>query len=736
MMDYLVSLIMPIHELNDCVLCFENLKKQTIGFDNIEILCVLSEEYIAEWGKNNYSKYDNIRTIFVGNDLSEAERLNSGVESTTGKYVMFADCSTYFDCTAIQKMVAKLEEYDCDMVQCEFKKTKLTDEVGIRNGEDSFMIFAGNDSGRRNYILNHYSVNRKARVYKRSVLVDNCIRFVEAGMYSDIHFSGILLFVLQSVYHLAETLMFEWSAGQANREKYAPLVDYNSSEEMLLIKAADAIDADLERLGLMQTVNEKYIKEYQYFVTGKTFFDPSYRINNLYDKTESFLLERLFKRFPDVAMNGYFDGLRLENNVSCVEAMRSVYYSNDYAFMNDPSVIHICMGLHDKYGTYSSNVGTVIHSVVKNTQARVCFHVFIDNTVSEDNKAKICASVGESHSRVIFHLINPDDIDMQDNRWYRQYTIGALFRLLIPEVLTNLHKVIYFDADLLVNRDIRELWNIDISHYSIAAIHDIGFERGITPAVPIRKGEVEMAKYFNSGVIVMNLDKIRARGVLAELCFNYLAENKDTNLPDQDALNYVFRDETLLIDPCWNTFTRYERLANKELREVIYHYMGEPFIFYNNPTKYDKLYIRTREETPWGYSLVEDDLYGGMATGYDKLDYLQKMTKALTTGNKKRIYYGLNTNSMKNIQSMVVPREGDYCVCHDMIDIDGKRYGMPVKEFEDVAKENKGDVIIFVLPEAEGGTVLGKLNEIGLVNGEDYFVIPRLLTVDQGGYVR
>ena len=49
--------------------------------------------------------------------------------------------------------------------------------------------------------------------------------------------------------------------------------------------------------------------------------------------------------------------------------------------------------------------------------------------------------------------------------------MGCLFRLLIPDLL-ECPKVIYFDCDVLVNLDIRELWDIDLEGNCIGGVRD------------------------------------------------------------------------------------------------------------------------------------------------------------------------------------------------------------------------------------------------------------------------
>jgi lipopolysaccharide biosynthesis glycosyltransferase len=70
-------------------------------------------------------------------------------------------------------------------------------------------------------------------------------------------------------------------------------------------------------------------------------------------------------------------------------------------------------------------------------------------------------------------------------------SLANYYRLLIPELLpSEIEKVIYLDCDIILNKDISELWNINIKNY-LGGCVEIG------------------QSYFNSGVMVLNLYEFR-----------------------------------------------------------------------------------------------------------------------------------------------------------------------------------------------------------------------------------
>ncbi|SEJ17090.1 Lipopolysaccharide biosynthesis protein, LPS:glycosyltransferase [Lachnospiraceae bacterium A10] len=402
--------------------------------------------------------------------------------------------------------------------------------------------------------------------------------------------------------------------------------------------------------------------------------------------------------------------------------------------LDSDECIQVAFGLYDKTGKYTLFVGTVIQSVLENTLSKVCFHIFHDHTLTKTNKEKLIQTVGEFGSYIQFHEVNPGDFEVE-NESIKRYTIGTLFRLIIPRVLSRLDKLIYLDADLLVNRDIKELWDIDIAGYSLAAVKDIGYkDLAIVPEFVMQK-EGLADRYFNAGVLLMNLSFIRNTGDLLELTHRFLEENPDAYLLDQDALNYYFNSSTLLLDDDWNVQVRNEKRSNRNsLREdVIYHFVEATVMDYYDLSDYEKLYLRMKESTPWVYQGIEDEIHMGYRSLSDKIACLQAMVREVTKG-KKKIIYGHYNKQIENLLQMTGINENDYFIHPEEKYWGQTLEGLECHNFEQLKQEKPDSFVVFVLPQTDGGNAIQKLEKIGLEERKDYFVIPRILVGPQGGY--
>ncbi|HJB34843.1 MAG TPA: glycosyltransferase family 8 protein [Candidatus Blautia merdipullorum] len=134
----------------------------------------------------------------------------------------------------------------------------------------------------------------------------------------------------------------------------------------------------------------------------------------------------------------------------------------------------------------------------------------------------------------------------------KQYPREMYYRLLAPCFLPQkLHRILYLDPDILVINSLKPLWETDMKGRLFAAAAHTGKTNLANNINQVRLGTTH--KYFNSGVLLINLDQGR-KEILPEEIFRYAGEHaKELLLPDQDILNAVFGSRTLELDDyLWN----------------------------------------------------------------------------------------------------------------------------------------------------------------------------------------
>ncbi len=112
------------------------------------------------------------------------------------------------------------------------------------------------------------------------------------------------------------------------------------------------------------------------------------------------------------------------------------------------------------------------------------------------------------------------------------YTPYMFLRLFLDRIEGMPSKMLYLDADVMALADIAELYDIDVNDVELAAVLDKVGHFWITE------------QYFNSGVLLLNLDKIRESGLFKK-CVDFCRERK-LIMCDQSALNKFVTDKKIL----------------------------------------------------------------------------------------------------------------------------------------------------------------------------------------------
>ena len=135
-----------------------------------------------------------------------------------------------------------------------------------------------------------------------------------------------------------------------------------------------------------------------------------------------------------------------------------------------------------------------------------------------------------------------------------RYTVPptGLLKFCIGDILKNLDKVLYLDGDIIINSSLNEFYDINIENVYCAAVPDIGSVSMVGKA--LFKVMQKNPYYFNSGVMLLNLKKMRENKMMSKL-FKIKESLSDRSLMDQDALNIGF-DRKIILLPCKFNYLR------------------------------------------------------------------------------------------------------------------------------------------------------------------------------------
>lgn len=148
---------------------------------------------------------------------------------------------------------------------------------------------------------------------------------------------------------------------------------------------------------------------------------------------------------------------------------------------------------------------------------------------------------------------------------FMEYTY---YRLLIPTLLTEYEKIIYLDCDVVVNCDISELFNKNVTGFYLAAALDVNvliwqslryiqFDYEYYEKV---LGLTQPGRYFQAGVLLLNLGLMRQGRLHEDLLYHAL--NMHYKWMDQDILNICCKDKVKLIGFEWNCTPSLDGMTN------------------------------------------------------------------------------------------------------------------------------------------------------------------------------
>lgn len=396
--------------------------------------------------------------------------------------------------------------------------------------------------------------------------------------------------------------------------------------------------------------------------------------------------------------------------------------------------IQICITISDPRGQYCKYAGTMMESVFRNTQSRVCFHIICDDTVRKIDLDRF-KDLAEKHNQSVeIHIIDPSEWKFNFSILER-LTIGTMFRLKIPELLGQIDKLIYLDCDLLVQMDIKELWDIDISEYYVAACHDELLLNRHFDMFLIRMNLVSENDYYNSGVMLLNLDRIRKmERPLFDMCISYLSDAKQIDSPDQDSLNYVFRNHVMYIDGKFNRAIAIMREHDEHMTEGIYHFMADS-INYEKMQSYDELFMDYYLDTPWGVGkALKTIITNHLSERTDMMLAFQAFIKCMTE-SKKIMIFGATSPLVDEFESFFSIKN---CNCF----LDNYEWknnsvirGVPLYSPEEIKGEDPESIFVIILSNKHTKDISDQLESYGLKKNSNYIDGRLLLLQNQGGYL-
>jgi len=276
---------------------------------------------------------------------------------------------------------------------------------------------------------------------------------------------------------------------------------------------------------------------------------------------------------------------------------------------------------------YVPFLGVTLNSIKKNKNDVDFYDIYVlTNGISPDKQKELSAF--EDFNLKIEYVDVNDQIkdhakELDDVRDY--YTQAIFYRLFIAKLFPRLTKAIYLDCDIVVLSDLAKFYDIDLSDKVLGVIVDdvvngnAFFQKYCMEAVGSYKD-----KYFNSGVLLMNLDAYRKEGILERFLYLLKTYNFKSVAPDQDYLNHMCRDLVKYIDKSWDRMP-VDDDYDGEINIIHYNMFMKPWKY---DIKYDEYFWKYAKDTIYyDYLLNFKANYGDdlKASDYKGVERMEKM---------------------------------------------------------------------------------------------------------------
>lgn len=252
---------------------------------------------------------------------------------------------------------------------------------------------------------------------------------------------------------------------------------------------------------------------------------------------------------------------------------------------------------------YVAHLGAALYSLLRSNYCRKFNVVVLTSYISQRDYKKLNDIAALFGSTFEIKLLEDSLFDeLKINHHFRK---SNYYRLFAPDFVDE-DKCLYLDADIIVTSCLDELLDIELDDYYLAAVENPGFNRHH------ELGMRATSKYFNSGVMLLNLKKWREFSV-KKLVIDFVKNNPDSiYFVDQCGLNSVVDGNWFELDSMYNMQTSmlgkngfsYEFVYKNS---KIIHFTGTSKPWHlNNKHQFKKLYWENRNKTSYK-SFFPDD---------------------------------------------------------------------------------------------------------------------------------
>ena len=213
--------------------------------------------------------------------------------------------------------------------------------------------------------------------------------------------------------------------------------------------------------------------------------------------------------------------------------------------------IPIFFAVDDNYIPF---LGVALKSLIENSSKEYKYTIKVLYTSVKESNMNRIKKYNSNNVDIEFVDLDTKVNEISHKLYTRDYfSKTTYYRLLIPDLYPEYKKVLYLDSDIVILKDIAELYNIDLKDNLLAAAPDdviqtIEVFRNYAEKVV---GVADYRNYFNAGILVLNLEELRTFNFKDKFLY-LLSTIKFSVAQDQDYLNRLCKGRVTLLPKTWN----------------------------------------------------------------------------------------------------------------------------------------------------------------------------------------
>lgn len=269
------------------------------------------------------------------------------------------------------------------------------------------------------------------------------------------------------------------------------------------------------------------------------------------------------------------------------------------------STVHLAFAADDNY---AQHLTVAIYSLLKAASSKNFYNInILDGGISPKNKHQLETSL----ERFSYKEINYTRVELETFSKVKKFlhlNESAYLRLILPDIFKKIDKILYFDCDLLFFKDVADLYQEKLEG-SLAGAVQI-FHPNYQATLEKIFGLNKLSFCFNSGVMVLDLKKMRQERVTEKL-LEFMNNNANSLVTaDQDILNIVLANLVKPLAAQWNvgSYIFYAKshdycgLDEKTFKDIqidpgIIHFDGSKPWNFANHHPYQKQYFAILDQT-------------------------------------------------------------------------------------------------------------------------------------------